>query len=377
MKSKEIFTPGPTRVPHRVLGRMAQPLIHHRTEDFREIHREVVAGLQYMMHTKNPVVVLSSSGSGAMEAALVNLTQAGEKVLVTELGKFSSRWRELGEAYGLDVVSVEAEWGTPVSPDQVKAALAANPDIGLVFTTHTETSTGVLQDVKSISRLAHEHGALVVVDAITSLCAQVVETDNWNLDVVIGGSQKGFMVPPGLAFLSISDAAMERMERQRHPVYYFDLAKALKALDTADTPWTPAITLFIGLHEALAMLEEEGRENVIRRHTRNAKGVRAAVKAIGLKRFASIPCNATTAVLPKDGTANAIRKRMADEYGVLIAGGQAHLKGRILRLGHLGFYDAGDMFKMITSLEATLLDLKLLKTVGRGVEALINEFREN
>ena len=258
----------------------------------------------------------------------------------------------------------------------MKEAFKSHPDISIVFTTHCETSTGVLQDVKTMSRVAHDNGALIVVDGITSLGAQVVETDAWHLDVVIGGSQKGFMMPPGLATLSVSDAAHERMERNDHPVYYFDLRRALRSYETDDTPWTPAMTLVIALNEALKMIREEGLEDVIRRHTRNAKAVRLAAKALGLELFASIPANATTAVVPPEGTAGDIRAHLDNVYGVKVAGGQAELKGKIIRLGHLGYYHETDMYTMIAALEATLYDLRLSKTMGRGLEALLHQFRD-
>ena len=258
----------------------------------------------------------------------------------------------------------------------MRGVFEAHPDIDVVFTTHCETSTGVLQDVKSMSRIAHDNGALMVVDGITGLCAQVVETDDWNLDVVIGGSQKGFMIPPGLAFLSVSESAQERMEGNGHPVYYFDLKKALRSYETDDTPWTPAMTLVIALNEALKMIREEGLENVIRRHARNAKAVRLAAKALGLRLLASIPANATTAVIPKEGTADDIRSHLDTVYGVKVAGGQGELKGKIIRLGHLGYYHETDMYTMISALEATLYDLGLNETVGKGIEALLHQFRD-
>lgn len=375
MEPKKLFTPGPTQVPSRVLETMARPLIHHRTEEFRAIHREALEGLQYVYKTKNPVLILTASGSGAMEAALVNLTRPGEKALITVCGKFSERWQDLGEVYGLDLVVLQAKNGDPVTPEQVQEAFEANQDIGIVFTTHCETSTGVLQDVRSMARIAHEHSALIVVDGITSLCAQVVETDEWRLDAVVGGSQKGFMTPPGLAFLSLSEAAQERVERGGHPVYYFDLKKALRAYEKIDTPWTPALTLVIALNEALKMIREEGLENVIRRHTRNAKAVRVAVKALGLRLLASVPANATTAIVPKAGTADDIRKQLDQVYGIKVAGGQGDMKGKIVRLGHLGYYHETDMYMLIGALEATLYDLKLNPSMGKGVEALLNQFR--
>jgi aspartate aminotransferase-like enzyme len=375
MEPKKLFTPGPTQVPPRILETMARPLIHHRTEEFRAIHREALEGLRYVYKSKNPVIILTTSGTGAMEAAVANLTRPGEKALVTVCGKFSERWKELGEVYGLDVIVLEAKPGDPVTPEQVAEAFAASPDIGTVFTTHCETSTGVLQDVKAMSRIAHEHSALIVVDGITSLCAQVVETDDWRLDAVIGGSQKGFMTPPGLAFISLSESAQERVERGGHPVYYFDLRKALRSYEKIDTPWTPALTLVIALNEALKMIREEGLENVIRRHTRNAKAVRVATKALGLKLLASVPANATTAFVPKADTADKIRKHLDEVYGIKVAGGQGDLKGKIVRLGHLGFYHETDMYTLISALEATLYDLGMNKVMGKGVEALLNQFR--
>ncbi|MDH3217328.1 MAG: aminotransferase class V-fold PLP-dependent enzyme, partial [Candidatus Krumholzibacteria bacterium] len=220
-------------------------------------------------------------------------------------------------------------------------------------------------------------GALIVVDGITSLCAQVVQTDDWNLDVVIGGSQKGFGTPPGLAFISLSEAAQERMDLAGHPVYYFDLKKALTSLNKGDTPWTPAVTLVIALNQALRMIREEGLDEVIRRHTRNAKAVRLAAKALGMPLLASVPANATTAVVPKSGMANDIRKRLDEGYGIKVAGGQGELKGRIIRLGHLGFYDEPDMYTMISALESALFDLGLTKAMGKGIEALLHQFRSD
>lgn len=355
---------------------MARPLIHHRTAEYRAIQREVIEDLQRFMKTQNPVLLLASSGTGAMEASVVNLTRPGEKVLVTVAGKFGGRWKEIGEAYGLDVVAVEARWGEPVPPEEVARALDDNPGVGVVFTTHAETSTGVLQDVKSIATIARERGALVVVDAITSICAEVLETDVWELDVVVGSSQKGVMTPPGLAFLSLSGAARERVERALHGAYYFDLNRALAAYDVGDTPWTPAIGLVTGLNEALKMIGEEGLENVIERHARNARATRAAVRALGLGLLASVPANCITAVVFEDGNAEAVRKHLYQVYGMRIAGGQAQLKGRIVRLGHLGYYFESDIFTLISGFESTLLDLGVIESGGRGLEALFTEFHE-
>jgi len=371
---KRIFTPGPTEVPPRVLQSISRPLIHHRTDAFREVHAEIEEGLRYVFRTGNPVLVLTSSGTGAMEAAVANVTMPGEKVLTTPCGKFSERWDEIARAFGLETVRVEAEWGRPVDPSEVERALASHPDITVVLTTHCETSTGVLLDVGAIAKAAHDHGALIVVDAITGLLAEDVDTDGWGLDVVVGGSQKGFMLPPGLAFISIGPEAAARVKKPGHPVYYFDLAKALVSLEKNDTPYTPSVSLFMGLHTALEMVRAEGLEATLRRHRRNAAAVRAAVAAMGLEIFSHAPCNATTAVLPPEGTAGEIVKRMDGDYGIRIAGGQARLKGKIFRLGHLGYYDESDMFTMISALESVLKEMGIIEACGTGIGALLESF---
>jgi aspartate aminotransferase-like enzyme len=376
MVRRRLFTPGPTEVPWQVREKIGRPLIHHRTDEFRRIHREVIEGLQWLMRTVNPVLLLTSSGTGAMEAAVVNLTGPGDKVLVPVIGKFSQRWKEIGDAYGLDVVTIDAEWGDPVPVELVAEALEANPDISVVFTTHAETSTGVLQDIKTMARLAHEHGALIVVDGITSVGCEELETDGWGLDVVIGGSQKGVMTPPGLAYLSLSAKARERIEHVDHPVFYFDLARTLKSYKSWDTPWSPGIPLVIGLHEALSMMRLEGREHVLRRHARNARATRAGVNALGLRVLASVPASCTTAVVFADDRADAVRKHLSDNYGLRIAGGQGRLKGKIVRIGHLGYYYEADMLTLMSAFESTLLDLGMIESLGSGVAAMVEVYRD-
>lgn len=375
MKNVRLFTPGPTAVPQEVLEALARPLVHHRTEAFRRSYLEVIENLQYVMATTNPVVVLASSGTGAMEAVVVNLTKPGETVLVTVLGKFSDRWRVLAKEYGLKVVSVEAEWGEPVTPGRLREALEKHPGISLVLTTHSETSTGVLQDVAGFAALAHEHGALIAVDAISSLAAHEVGTDAWRLDAVVGGSQKGVMTPPGLAFVSLSAEAVAKIKSGRHPCYYFDLLRAVESSVEGNTPYTPATSLVFALQKALQMIREEGLENVVRRHAANAAAVRAAVRAIGLHLVASNPCNACTTVRPPEGSAGDILKTMENVYGIKAAGGQARLKGKIIRLGHLGYYGPADMYTMVAALEASLLDLGLTRSFGAGLEALQKSFK--
>ncbi len=370
MKTPRLFTPGPTAVPAEVLETQARPLIHHRTEAFRAAHRDAISGLQYILRTKNPVAILTASGSGAMEAAVVNLTRPGETVVVTECGKFSERWREIAEVYGVKVIAVRAEYGQVVDPAEVERAFKANPGAGVLFATHSETSTGALQDVAAMATVAKAHGALVAVDAITSAGAHDVLTDEWGLDAVVGGSQKGVMIPPGLGYVALSERALARMKSERQPVYYFDLLKAVAAAEKGETPYTPAITLVLALCRALEMMREEGIENVIARHDANARATRAAVTAMGMKLLAAVPSNATTAVVTPGDSSGAITKHMEQRYGAKIAGGQGSLKGKIVRIGHLGYYDETDMYAVISAFEATLNDLGLAKTFGRGVEAL-------
>jgi aspartate aminotransferase-like enzyme len=370
MRSPKLFTPGPTAVPAEVLETQARPLIHHRTEEFRAALTESMRGLQYILNTKNPVVILTASGSGAMEAAVVNLTAPGETVIVTEVGKFSERWREIAEAYGVRVVVVKAEYGEVAKPADVARAFKENPGAPVLFTTHSETSTGALQDVEAFAKVARENNALIAVDAITSAGAHDVRTDEWGLDAVVGGSQKGVMIPPGLGYVALSPRALEKMRAGRHAVYYFDLLKAAKSAESGDTPYTPAITLVLALRRALEMMREEGIERVIARHEANGNAVRAAIKAMGLKLLASVPSNAATAVLTPGDSAGRITKHIEQRYGVKIAGGQGSLKGKIVRIGHLGYYDETDMYTVVSAFEATLNDLGLANNFGAGVAAL-------
>jgi aspartate aminotransferase-like enzyme len=375
MRSPKLFTPGPTAVPAEVLEIQARPLIHHRTEEFRRALTEAMRGLQYILNTKQPVVVLTASGSGAMEATVVNLTKPGETVIVTEVGKFSERWREIAEVYGLRVVVVSAEYGQVATPDSVGRAFKENPGATVLFTTHSETSTGALQDVEAFANIARKHDALIAVDAITSAGAHHVRTDEWGLDAVVGGSQKGVMLPPGLGYVALSQRAMAKMRAGRHPVYYFDLLKAVASAEKGDTPYTPAITLVLALERALQMMREEGIENVVARHDANGSAVRAAVTAMGMKLLAAVPSNAATAVLTPGDSAGQITKHIEKRYGVKIAGGQGSLKGKIVRIGHLGYYDESDMYTVVSAFEATLNDLGLLKSFGAGVEALRRSYQ--
>ena len=340
MRHRSCSPPGPTAVPAEVLETQARPLIHHRTEEFRQAHREAMAGLQYILRTANPVAILTASGSGAMEAAVVNLSQPGDTIITTEVGKFSERWREIGGGVRNECGRREGGVRPGRRPRRRRARVQGEPRCRPCSSPRIrKRPPGVLQDVEAFAKIARVHGALIGVDAITSAGAHDVRTDDWGLDAVVGGSQKGVMIPPGLGYVAVSERARIRMKQGRHPVYYFDLLKALASAEKGDTPYTPAITLVLALRTALAMIREEGIENVIARHDANARAIRAAVTAMGLELLAAVPSNAATAVRTPGDSAGAIAKHLEKRYGVKIAGGQgitqgedrAHRASRLLR----------------------------------------------
>jgi aspartate aminotransferase-like enzyme len=349
---------------------------HHRTDEFKQAYLEVIEGLRYVLQTDNAIVVHASSGSGAMESVVVNLTRPGEKVIVTAVGKFGERWTKIAQAYGVEVVELTAEWGDPVAPETVAQAFSEHPDAVALLTTHSETSTCTLQDVEAFAGIAHDAGALIGVDGITSIGCHDVPTDEWGLDALVGGSQKGVMIPPGIGYVALSQRAIDKMTAGRHRSFYFDLVPAVKKAEAGDTPFTPAISLILALQAALKMMRDEGLEAVIARHAANAAAVRSAVSALGLELLSSQPANSATAVIAPEGRTAEILAAMEHDYGVKIAGGQERLKGRILRLGHLGFYFPVDMYTMISALEATLDQLGIIDGVGRGVEALRRSYAE-
>ncbi|TET54104.1 MAG: alanine--glyoxylate aminotransferase family protein [Actinobacteria bacterium] len=360
MRKSYLMTPGPTPVPPQVLLSQAKPIIHHRTPEYTKIFVEVLEGLQYIFETKNDIILFSSSGTGAMESSVVNLFSAGDKVIVTSNGKFGDRFVQLGETYGLEVIKHEYKWHQVVKPDDIKKSLDENPDVKGVFVTQSETSTGVLNDVKAIGEIVKATNAVLVVDSITGIGAVETKTDEWNLDIVMTGSQKGLMLPPGLAAVSVSEKAWKLAEKSTLPKFYFSWAKAKKALEKKQNPFTPAVSLIVGLRESLKMMREEGLENIIKRHAQLADAVRAGVTAIGLELFAPSEGrgNAVTAVkVPEGVDGKAIPRIMSSKYGVTIAGGQEHLAGKIFRLGHLGYYDKFDITTALSALEMTLQEL--------------------
>ncbi|MDI6892092.1 MAG: alanine--glyoxylate aminotransferase family protein [Actinomycetota bacterium] len=382
MRKEYLMTPGPTPIPPEVLISQARPIIHHRTPLYTEILVSVIEDLKYIFQTKNDVLIFASSGTGAMESAVVNLFSAGDKVIVASNGKFGDRFVKLTETYGLSVDKLEYEWEGVVDPDDIAHLLEGDAEIKGVFVVQSETSTGILNDVKSIGEIVKDHSAVLVVDSITGVGAVECKTDDWHLDVVMTGSQKGLMLPPGLACVSVSEKAWEAVERSTLPKFYFSYKKSREALhrDQPQNPFTPPVSLIVGLSEALKMMKKEGLENVIRRHAILAEATRKGVVAMGLRLFAPPEGrgNAVTSVkVPEGVEGGRIPKIMCDKYGVTIAGGQDRLKGKIFRIGHLGYFDRFDIITTLAALEMTLKELNYPVELGSGVSAAEKVFMEN
>ncbi|MCG2714348.1 MAG: alanine--glyoxylate aminotransferase family protein [Candidatus Omnitrophica bacterium] len=371
MKKNYLLTPGPTPLPPEICEAMARPIIHHRTPQFQEILKEVSVGLKYVYQTTNDVFIISSSGTGAMEAAVTNLFSSGETVLVVQGGKFGERWTEIAKAYGINTEIINVEWGKAVNPEEIAKRLKADPGIKAVFTTLCETSTGVDNDIEKIAKVVRETSAVLVVDAISGLGAVDLKTDAWGVDVVVSGSQKGLMLPPGLGFISVSSRAWKLVEASKSPRYYLDLRKAKKAIDKNDTPFTSSITLIIALNESLKIIRSDGLENIFARHKKMADAVRASAKALGLELFApTAASNAVTAVkVPAGIDGEKLVKTMRDTYGVTIAGGQDELKGKVFRIAHMGFIGEFDIITGLSCLEKVLAQMGYKFTLGVGIKA--------
>ena len=371
MRKNYLLTPGPTPLPPQVCEAMSRPIIHHRTPQFQAIIKEAHEGLQYVFQTKNDVFMLASSGTGAMEASVINLLSAGDAALSIQGGKFGERWTELCKAYGINAEIIDVKWGEAVDPQEVAKRLKANPKIKAVFATLCETSTGVVNNIKALGEVIRNTDAVLVVDAISGLGAIDCKADEWFADVVVSGSQKGLMLPPGLGFISVSPKAWKLVESARSPRYYFDLRKAKKAYDKTDTPFTPAITLIIALTEALKMMKQDGLENIFMRHKKMADATRAAMKALGLKLFApTAASDVVTAVCVPEGTdGEKLVKTMRDTYGVTIAGGQDEMKGKIFRIAHMGFMEEFDIITGISCVEKVFSQMGYKFQLGAGVAA--------
>jgi aspartate aminotransferase-like enzyme len=369
-----LFTPGPTPVPQEILLDMAKPITHHRLPVYEASFARVNQGLRFLFRTENDVLTLTSSGTGGMEAIVSNLMRRGERAIVVRGGKFGERWGEICEAYGVEPIPIDVEWGRSVEPGQIADLLGREADVRAVFTTQSETSTGALNDIRAIGEVVRESGALFVVDAITGLGVHPLEFDAWGIDAAVTGSQKGLMVPPGLAFVALSDRAWEAVGASDLPKYYLSLEKARKALEKGQNPFTPALTLVMGLEKALDMIEEEGLDALYARHERLAEATRTGVRALGLELLAENPSNVLTAVrVPEGVDGKALVGYLRDRLGILFAGGQGHLKGKIFRIAHIGYFDDFDVITAVAGLERALVAIGHDVKLGTGVAA-VQEF---
>lgn len=375
-----LMIPGPTPVPEAALLALAKHPIGHRSGEFSNLMAEVTQNLKWLHQTESDVLMLTASGTGAVEAGMINFLSPGDRILVGCNGKFGDRWAEVGEAYSLQVEKITAEWGQPLDPQLFAEKLQADTQkqIKAVVITHSETSTGVLNDLETINRHVKEHGeALIIVDAVTSLGAVNVPMDAWGLDVVASGSQKGYMIPPGLGFVAVSPKAWEAYKTAKLPRYYLDLGKYRKSTAKNTTPFTPPVNLMVALHTTLRMMKAEGLEAIFARHQRLMNASRAGAKGLNLPLFAqdTYASPAITAVAPEAVEAEQIRAIMKKKFDIALAGGQDHLKGKIFRIGHLGFVSDRDILSAISSLEATLRELGYEGfTPGAGVAAAARVF---
>lgn len=347
-----LFIPGPTEVPQAVRQTLAQPMIGHRTADFRNLLAEVTDGLKKVFQTSNDLFILTSSGTGAMEAAVANTVDPNTKVLSLVTGKFGERFAELVQAYGAAVTRLDFTPGLPVDLAQVEALLERD-HFDVITATHNETSTGVTNDIATLGKVARATRALLIVDAVSSMAAMDVRTDEWEVDIMVSGSQKAFMLPPGLAFLSVSERALARMDEVETPRYYFDLRRARKSGLRGDTPFTPAVGLVMGLQQSLQLILGEGLSQVFSRHERVASAVRAGVEAMGLQLFAAAGhrSNTVTAVAVPEGVdAAALLQYIKARHHLVLAGGQGELKGQIIRIGHMGCVQESDVPTVLRAL---------------------------
>ncbi|MFA5100298.1 MAG: alanine--glyoxylate aminotransferase family protein [Candidatus Omnitrophota bacterium] len=372
MKKNYLLTPGPTPLPPEVCESLSRPIIHHRTPQFQAILKEAYEGLKYIFQTSNEVFILSSSGTGGLESAVINFLSPGDSVLSVDAGKFGERWAEICKAYGINCEVIKVEWGKAVDPKVIEERLKAGKGkIKAVFTTLCETSTGVATDIKAIGSIVKDTEAILVVDAVSGLGAIDLKADAWNCDVVVSGSQKGLMLPPGLGFISVSPKAWKLSETSKCPKYYFSLKAARKAYASTDTPWTPAIGLVIALNEAIRMMKAESLEKIFGWHNKMAEAVRTAAQAMGLELFApDAYSDVVTAVkVPAGIDGEKLVKTMRDTYGVTMAGGQSEMKGKIFRFAHMGYIGEFDIITGISCLEKVLTQMGYKFELGSGVAA--------
>jgi serine---pyruvate transaminase len=370
MKKYYLLTPGPTPVPPRVAAKSSEPIIHHRTKEFGQVFDSVQEGLKYVYRTKNDVLLISGSGTAAMEASVANTLSPGDQVIIGSMGSFGERWVQICDAYGVKSEVIREEWGNPVAPEKIEAALKKNPAVKAVLIQHADTSTGTVNDVKTIGAIVSKTPALFIVDSVSGLGGEELQTDDWKCDVVSSGSQKGLMTAPGVAMVAVSEKAWKAVDSAKSPRFYWDFREIRKSIKNSETPWTPPVSLFQSLNEALKMIKEDTIEGVWQRHRTLAKAARAGIQAMGFSLLSSRPCSVLTAAkLPEGFDGNLLIRKMLSDHGVSIAGGQDHLKGKIFRLAHMGYMDSFDMVIGLTALEKTLTEMGYkIPTPGRAVK---------
>lgn len=376
MIKQRLFTPGPTDVPPEVLNEMAKPIFHHRTERFKEMFTKVNDGLKKLLMTGNDVLTIAGSGTAGMEAAMVTCVPRGKKVLVANGGKFAERWVKVGKVYGMDVEDFPVPWGTAISPQTVKEKVATG-QYGAVVVVHSETSTATAADLKGIAGVTRNSDALLFVDAITAAGTLPLKQDEWGVDVIAIGSQKALMLPPGLAFASVSERAWKAAEGVKAPALYLDLKAYRKTLAKSDVPYTPAVTLIRGLQVALEMIHGIGIERIWQRTAVMAKASRAAADALGLKVYSQQPSDSVTGIMYPDGvTDKDFRKNLRVNYGCSVAGGQGDLEGKMFRISHMGYVDPLDTIGLVAAIEYTLAKMGVKVQIGKGVAAAVSVLKD-
>jgi len=368
MKTR-LFSPGPVTVPDKALLKMAEPIFHHRTPEYEALFAEVSGKLKKLFMTEGDVYITASSGSGAMEAVVVNTLSPGDKAIAVRGGKFGERWYQICVAYGIETIPVDVEWGYAVKPQEIKKALDQNPVVKAVFTTQSETSTGIITDLKAIGEVMKDYDAALVTDSVSGLGVHEMRTDDWGIDFVVSGSQKSIMLPPGLGFIAVNPKAWPYIERSTLPKFYWDLKKYKKSLAQNQNPFTPPVSLIVGLNVTLDMILGEGLENLWKRTAKMASAMRAAAGAIGLDLFPKDYSNAlTTIALPETLDGSALVKALK-KNGIFPAGGQAHLKGKIIRIAHIGYMDEYDVLTAVAGLERSLKEVGHSFAPGAGLKA--------
>lgn len=372
MKKYFLLTPGPTPVPPEVAQAEARPILHHRTSEFGKIFVEVIEGMKYIFQTKGDVLMVTGSGTAAMEASVVNLLSKDDEVIVASCGNFGDRWEKICQAYGVKVHKVAVEWGKAINPKDIEKILQQNKNIKAVFTTHTETSTGVVNNIEEIGKIVKDTQAVLVVDTISGLVNQKFLNDEWNVDVAVTGSQKGLMCPPGLSFVSVSAKAWQLVENSNLPKFYFDFKRMRKSIENKETPFTPAVSLVVAIHKAIEMIKEKTLQKIWEDTEKLAIATRYAIKSMGLKIFCDenhISNIVTPIEMPEGVDGQKVVKIMREEFGISIAGGQDKLKGKIVRIAHMGYIDRFDLVVGIYGLEVVLNKLGIKIPLGSGVKA--------